>query len=97
LTQMYLVTEGFKHLDQQGQEVQEDVKTLIGWTYKQEELKSQKGVMDAWWVLGKQETQEDRLTVVQYWLKGEKSGRYALILQFIAPGQPRETALVPAT
>ena len=97
LTQMYLATEGFKHLDQLAQEVQEDVKTIIGWTYKQEELKLQEGITDRWWILGKQETQEDRLTVVQHWLKGEKSRRYALILQFIAPGQPRETSLMPAT
>lgn len=97
LTQMYLVSEGFKYQEQLPQEIQEDVKSLIGWTYKQEELKSLEGIVDTWWVLGKQETQEERLTVIYHWLKGENSGRYALILQFVAPGQPRETSLMPAT
>ena len=97
ITQIYLATEGFKHQENLVPQVQEDVKTIIGWTYKQDELTLQTGITDTWWVLGKQETEEDRLTILHFWLKGEKSERYALILQFVAPGQPRETSLIPGT
>ena len=97
LNQLYLVTEGFKHYEQLPPAVQEDVKTALGFTYQQEELKSKESIRDQWWVLGQQETQQERITTVKYWLKGKESARYALMLQFIVPGQPREMALVPGT
>ena len=97
LTQLYLATEGFTHREQLAPKVQEDIKTVLGWTYNQEELKQQEGIEDVWSVLGKQESQEDRLTVIKYWLRGEKSERYALILQFVVSGQPRDSGFVPGT
>ena len=96
-TQLHLVTEGFKHRECLSAETQEDIKSIIGWTYSQEELKLQTGVEDIWSILGKQETQEDRLTVIKYWLKGDHSGRYALILQFVASGQPKSVEMVAGT
>ena len=97
LTQMYLVTEGFEHWDSLDAGVQEDVKTALGWPYSKDELNQQTGIEDTWQVLGKQEFQEERLTTIRYWLKGKTTQRYALILQFITPGQPRDTSLLPAT
>ena len=97
LTQLYLVTEGFKRHEQLPPGLQEDVKAALGFTYPQETLRAQPGIDDTWWVLGKQEIPEERITGVRYWLKGEQSGRYALILQFIAPGQPRELTLLPGS
>ncbi|MEM9671884.1 MAG: SWIM zinc finger family protein [Bacteroidota bacterium] len=97
LTQMYLVTEGFKQWESLDAGVQEDVKTALGWPYAKDELHRQAGVEDIWQILGKQEFQDERLTTIRYLLKGKTSERYALILQFIAPGQPRDTSLMPAT
>ena len=97
LTQLYLATEGIARIEQLPPEQQEDLRAAVGLPYTQEKLQAQDGVPDTWWVLGKQEYVDERLTTVKYWLKGQQSNRFALILQFIVPNQPREIPLVAGT
>lgn len=95
LLRLYLVTTGFKNNDNLPVLLQQDIRTWIGFTQNQEELKEQPGITDTWLVLGKQVTEDDNLTVERNWLYGIKSDKYALVLQFLVRGQGAQWALTP--
>lgn len=95
LLRLYLVTTGFKNNDNLPVLLQQDIRTWIGFTQNQEELKEQPGITDTWLVLGKQVTEDDNLTVERNWLYGIKSDQYALVLQFLIRGQGAQLALTP--
>ncbi|MCS3797723.1 SWIM zinc finger domain-containing protein [Niastella sp. OAS944] len=95
LLRLYLVTTGFKNNDNLPALLQQDLRTWIGFTQNQEELKEQPGITDTWLVLGKQVTEDDNLTVERNWLYGIKSDQYALVLQFLVRGQGAQLALTP--
>ncbi len=50
-------------------------------------------VRDRWLVLGRAEAEDGRLTVRRFWLRGERTGREALLLSFGAAGRAPELAL----
>ncbi|WP_153800056.1 SWIM zinc finger family protein [Foetidibacter luteolus] len=87
LVRIYLVAIGFRNRDMQSPLLQEDLKTFIGFTQSQEELKEQPGIDDYWLVIGKQVAEEESLTTERNWLYGAKSKQYALVLQFSVRGQ----------
>lgn len=97
LIRIYLVLEGFSHIGQLSDEMQEELKTLVGFTQNQEELKNEAGVRDEWYVLSRRTEKEDNLTTERNWLYGIQTKRYALILQFYVKGQLPETSLVPGS
>ena len=87
LLRIYLIAEGFKNYDSLTESLQQDLKTRIGFTQNQDELKEQTGIMDTWLVLGKQATEADAVTTEKFWLYGTQTDTYALLLQFIVRGQ----------
>jgi hypothetical protein len=97
LIRIYLVLEGFNHLDALPSELQEELKTLIGFSQSQEELKNEAGIRDEWFVLARRIEKDDNLTTERNWLYGVESKRYALILQFYVKGQLPEVNLVPGS
>jgi hypothetical protein len=97
LLKMYLLICGYKHIEDLDVDQQNDIRTLIGFTQSQEELKAQDGVRDDWFILSKQVTQEDQLTTERNWLYGIHTRQYALILQFSVRGQIIETTFTPGT
>ncbi|MET3877828.1 SWIM zinc finger family protein [Chitinophaga sp. OAE865] len=98
LVRIYLVIQGYQHLSALPPALQQDIRTLTGFSTSQEELKEQTGITDTWQVLGKQTTEEDRLVVERYWLHGVHTKRPALILQFYVRGQSTiSNALTPGS
>lgn len=95
LSRLHLLIEGYKRLETLPPETQADIRTLIGWTQKEEELVTKPGVRDCWYVVGQRTEQEEQLKVQRSWLWGEKSGKTALILNFAYGSQPLDTSLVP--
>jgi hypothetical protein len=97
---IHLLLEAFKRINTLPENLQEDVKNLIGWSKAQKELLESPDapvIKDHWLVLGRQtETQED-LTIQRNWLFGTQTKRYALILNFAYKNAPMATMLVPAT
>ena len=87
LVTLYLSSASFKHIDSLSPENVQDIRSLIGFTQSQEELKEQTGITDTWLVLSKQVSEVDNITTERFWLYGTKSGNYALVLQFIVRGQ----------
>lgn len=95
LVRMYLLITGFTHRAHLPAALQEDVRSWIGFTQSQEELKAQTGIADTWLVLGKQTTEEENLTIERNWLYGLQSRRSALVLQFSVMGQGFTYNLLP--
>jgi len=95
LLRLYLVATGFTHASQLPALLQEDIRTMTGFTQSQDALKEQAGVTDNWLVLGKQITEEDSLVTERNWLYGMQSHQYALVLQFSVRGQGIQFSLVP--
>jgi hypothetical protein len=88
-----LLMQAYRSLSTLALETQADVRAAIGWTVKQEEVLQTEPVSDVWTVAGIRIHQEDRLTVRRTWLIGHRTGRYALLLAFIGPGQKEEAVL----
>ncbi|RAJ76717.1 SWIM zinc finger protein [Chitinophaga dinghuensis] len=82
LLRLYVTSEGYNHLEDLPETLQEDIRQLCGFTISQDYLKSLPGIHDNWLILGKQVSEQDKLTTERYWLYGESSHRTALILQF---------------
>lgn len=95
LLNIYLVISAYKNKDALAPILQQDVRSWIGFTQNQDELKEQKGIVDTWLVLGKQVSEDDNLTVERYWLHGTSTGQSSLILQFIIRGQGGQLSLTP--
>jgi hypothetical protein len=95
LLRLYLVITGFKNSEALPALLQQDIRSWIGFTQNQDELKEQAGITDTWLVLGKQVTEEDSITVEKNWLYGITSNQYALVLQFIVRGQGGQLTLTP--
>jgi hypothetical protein len=87
LLRIYMITEGFKNSSSLDELLQQDIRTWIGFTQNQDELKEQSGTMDTWLVLGKQSSEVDAITTEKFWLYGTQTNTYALLLQFIVRGQ----------
>ena len=95
LLNIYLVINAYKNRESLPALLQQDIRSLIGFTQSQEELKEKQGITDTWLVLAKQVSEDDNLTVERYWLHGIDSGKYALILQFLFRGQGAELSFTP--
>lgn len=92
---IYMVMEGYKNHPQLPELLQQDFKSLVGFSQNQDELKEQQGINDIWLVLGKQTTEDDNLTTERFWLYGRDSKKYALILNFLIRGQGNNMAITP--
>ncbi len=87
LCRIYLVIAGYKNKEKLNPLLLEDIRSSIGFTQSQDELKELNGIIDNWLVLGKQVQEEDAITTERNWLYGTKTKRYALVLQFSVRGQ----------
>jgi hypothetical protein len=87
LAAIYLTTTGYSNSESIDANLQQDIKTWIGFTQNLEELKAQTGITDTWLVLSKQIFEVDNISTERNWLYGTTSSQYALVLQFIVRGQ----------
>ncbi len=97
LAKLYMAVQGFKRIDTLPEALQADIRSIIGWTLKAEELKAHAGIHDHWLVLGRQTEQEGDITVQRNWLYGVNSAQFALILNFAYRTQTIDVSLVPGT
>lgn len=95
LLSIFLITEGFKNSKNINDTLLQDIRTWIGFTQSQEELKEQTGTTDTWLVLAKQTFEVDSVTTERNWLYGTQSNQYALVLQFIVRGQGGQFTFTP--
>ena len=97
VARLHLLVEAARRLDALPEDAAADVRAAIGWSARQEEILAGPGVSDRWVVLGQRPATEEKVRVQRTWLRGEGSGRTALILAFAAGAQPMEPGPAPGT
>lgn len=97
VVKIHLITSAFKAEEKLPPPIQEEVRSLIGFSKNNEELKQQEGVQDDWLILAKKTEQQDQLSVQKNWLLGLNSGSYALVIQFFVRSQMPDVNLTPGT
>ena len=81
--QLQLLIDAFRHLDALSPEEQADVRAALGLSPdKDEVLATGERLSDLWLVLGVGYAEENRLWRRRVWLRGQNSGRTALLMDF---------------
>jgi hypothetical protein len=98
ISRLYLTMEGYRRLESLPADTQEDLRSVLGFTIKQEELlASAPALSDTWLVLGRHTDEENNLKTRRVWLWGASSRRAALLLYFSAGGNALEFGPMPGT
>ena len=98
LGRVALAAHAFGRIESLEPALQQDVRQLIGWTLKEDEVEAVgERVDDAWTVIGQTTDDEERIRVQRNWLVGERSRRTALVLQFAPGAAPFPEMIVPGT
>lgn len=82
LGSIYLIVEAYSRIEVLSENMQEELKSIIGFTVNHDELLKQEGVRDTWEITGQRVEREDRLRVQRTWLYGRNTQKWALILSF---------------
>ncbi|MBK1783302.1 SWIM zinc finger family protein [Prauserella sp. ASG 168] len=63
-----------------------DLRALLGWARRSDEVLAGERVADRWWVLGLRQDEDERLLSQRTWLYGERTGQMVVLLDFAAAG-----------
>jgi hypothetical protein len=63
-----------------------DLRAVLGWSRRQDEVLAGERVADRWWVVGLSQEEDERLLSQRTWLYGEETGEVAVLLDFAAAG-----------
>jgi hypothetical protein len=88
LAELQLLIDAWRGIGRLPEPLAAEVRTLIGWTQSQEDLRERPGVRDHWQVVGRRQSQDDRLRVQYTWLHGANTASLAMILEFAVGAQP---------
>ncbi|MEU7238652.1 SWIM zinc finger family protein [Streptomyces sparsogenes] len=91
---LHLLNQGYARLDLLPEALAAATRSRVGLTTTTAELlASGAAVRDRWLVLGRRDDSDGRLTTRRIWLRGQDTGRVALLLSFGAAGHSPELAL----
>jgi hypothetical protein len=89
LGRITLLTEAYRRADALDVALRDDVRSLVGWTLRDEDVIARgTAVDDRWLVIGQRTEDDGRIRVQRTWLLGLDSARYALVLQFAVGPAP---------
>lgn len=98
LGKLALLSHAYRRIEQLEPALSADVRRLVGLTLEQAEVVAHGDLVeDHWIVLADSLEEEERVRVQRAWLRGETSGRTALVLQFAAYGARFAEALLAGT
>ena len=98
LGRLALLVEAYQHSETLSDELQCEIRQLIGWTIDQNELAaSGETVADCWGLLGQSYQQNGKIQTQRNWYYGVTSGRPLLLLQFAAGNQGFTEVHVPGS
>ena len=83
MTDLYLIAKGFKNLENLPPPLQQELLSVAGINTKKDDVLAQEGIKDDWLVMGQIEGVEDNLNFRRVWLFGQKTKKYALILDYV--------------
>jgi hypothetical protein len=92
IARLQLLIDGYRALDRLAAPLAAEVRSLIGWTQDQEQLRQREGVRDHWHVIARRQSHDETLTTQTTWLHGANTRQFALVLEFAVGAQP-----LPAT
>jgi hypothetical protein len=87
LAQIALLIQSYRRLDRLTDGLQADVRTAVGWVAAQEHALTQPAVHDIWIGCGNHTQHEERVSRRACYLRGVKSRKWAMLLQFSGGGQ----------
>ena len=88
IARLQLLIDGYRALDRLAPPLAAEVRSLIGWTQDQEQLRQREGVRDHWHVIARRQIQDETLATQTTWLHGANTRRFALVLEFAVGAQP---------
>jgi hypothetical protein len=94
---LHLLSQAGRRIGSLPSPLADGVATSVGWQVRQADVLGGVPDTDRWVVAGRSDTREDRIEVRRFWLRGELSGRWALVLSFAAYRQSLDTSLEVGT
>ncbi len=92
---LHLLSEAYRRADQLPDDLRADVRSLVGWNVKEDELDPADAVEDRWLVIGQRIDDRGDIVTARTFLLGETSGRLALHLAFGVGAAPPTLLAVP--
>jgi hypothetical protein len=97
LAQLALLVQSYRRLETLPKGLQHDVRSAIGWVSNVDDALAEPGLPDTWYVCGTHTQEDDRISRRSCYLRGQNSGRWAVLLQFAAGAQALPPPLIPGT
>jgi len=90
---LHLLSQAGRRLGSLPEPLADAVATSVGWQVRKADVLGGVPDTDVWVVCGRSDTREHRIEVRRYWLRGVRSGSWALLLSFAAYQQSLDTSL----
>lgn len=90
LGRLYLLADCYPRLSALPPPLQAEMRSLIGFTTRREDVLAEPGILDTWSVISVEVEQDASLFTRRTWLNGAQTGHWALLLDFAAGQQPFE-------
>jgi hypothetical protein len=94
-SRLHLLCAAYRRADQLPEPLRADVRSLVGWTMKEEDLDADDGVEDRWLVVGRRVDDTGQVITARTYLLGEESARFALHLAFGVDTAPPTALAMP--
>ena len=94
---LHLLAQAGRRLGRLPGPLADTVATTIGWQVRKADVLAGVPDTDDWVVAGRSDVREDRIEVRRHWLRGRRTGRWALLLSFAAYQQSLDTSLEVGT
>lgn len=94
---LHLVARAGRRLGELPGPLADAVATASGWQVRQSDVLAGVPETDEWFVAGRSDTREDRIEVRRLWLRGIRSGRWAMLLSFAAYRQSLDDSFAVGT
>lgn len=94
---LHLLSQAGRRLGDLPDALADAVATTVGWQVRRADVLGGVPDTDRWVVAGRSDQREDRIEVRRHWLRGQLSGRWALVLSFAAYQQSLDDTLEVGT
>lgn len=97
LGRWWLAVRAWRRRDELPPDLLADLRVVLGWSRRSDELAEEDRVADRWLVVGRRLGGDDRLQSQRTWLAGEATGEVVVVLDFAAAGASLPVAQVVGT
>ena len=94
---LHLLATSGRHLGTLPPGLADSVAATIGWQVRQADVLAGVPETEHWQVMGRSDTREDRIEVRRIWLRGSRTGKWAMVLSFAAYQQSLDTSFEVGT